>query len=1023
MTQTLVPEQPAQLEQDGGTPDGRGFLRRLTGGADPFPLWVLSALFFFDEFDTAAFAVLAPEIQDAFGLSTAGFSLLVITNLSIVLALAVPVGYYGDRLPRPVMVVAGGILAGIFSALTGVAMTLAVLVAVRLGNGVGRLVNDTVQTPLLADYYRPERRAGVIAFHRNAEQLGRIVGPLVAGLVALLFGWRAVFFVLVVPVVAFSLLALRLREPVRGGTDNPEAAREAQKEKAPPFREAARIILAVASLRRQYLAIAFIGAGFIPISFLPALFFEQTYGVGDFGRGTIASLFAFAGLIGIALGGRLTPGWMAKDQGEPMRWAGWSTVSVGVGLLLTTGAPTLWLAVLLGTVTSFTAGIFNAPYYTVLALVAPARVRALAFASGSLALLIGVWVLYLIIPVSRISDEVSARAGLAATAPYWIIGGLLLRSVAKHVAADGKAALDSLELTARLRRERESGDRTTLLACSGVDVAYDGVQVLFGVDMEIREGEIVALLGTNGAGKSTLLKAICGLVDPVGGAIYFDGRDITHSDPAASAAVGIVQVPGGKGIFPTLTVAEHFTAASWMFRKDTKRVEQSVEEVLDRFPRLRERYGQLAGNLSGGEQQQLALGMAFIAKPRLLIIDELSLGLAPTIVEQLLVLVREIHAQGATIVLVEQSLNVALSVADRAYFLEKGTVRFEGPTAELMGRDDIVRSVFLEGAGAPTAAAPATRQPARTSRRSPAPDTAAGSDVTDGAAPELDGPQPIALQATAVSKSFGGIRAVSDVRLHVRKGEILGLIGPNGAGKTTVFDLLSGFLIPDTGSVQLLGADVTRWSPDQRARVGLGRSFQDARIFPSLTVAENLAASLERHLPFHDHLASALALPAVGELEEDIAYTVGDLIELMSLGDYRDKFVSELSTGSRRIVDLAMSIAHDPEVLILDEPSSGIAQRETEALGPLLHRIRDETGCAMLVIEHDMPLIIGVSDRMLALELGRVIAEGTPDEVISDPRVVASYLGTDEAAISRSGSRRTAPRTPRTPRRRAKETT
>jgi branched-chain amino acid transport system ATP-binding protein len=134
-----------------------------------------------------------------------------------------------------------------------------------------------------------------------------------------------------------------------------------------------------------------------------------------------------------------------------------------------------------------------------------------------------------------------------------------------------------------------------------------------------------------------------------------------------------------------------------------------------------------------------------------------------------------------------------------------------------------------------------------------------------------------------------------------------------------------------------------------------------------------------------------------------VAWTVEDLVELMHLGAFRDKFVRELSTGSRRIVDLAMCIAHDPSVLLLDEPSSGIAQRETEALGPLLERIQRETNCALLVIEHDMPLITSVSDRIIALELGRPIAEGTPAEVIHDPMVIASYLGGDMAAISRSG--------------------
>src|SRR5205807_9735955 len=176
--------------------------------------------------------------------------------------------------------------------------------------------------------------------------------------------------------------------------------------------------------------------------------------------------------------------------------------------------------------------------------------------------------------------------------------------------------------------------------------------------------------------------------------------------------------------------------------------------------------------------------------------------------------------------------------------------------------------------------------------------------------------------------------------------------------------------------IVLKGIDVTGWGADRRAALGLGRSFQDARIFPSMTVAENIAMGLERHIEVRDHMASLLNLPAVQESEEDVAFTVDDLIELMNLGAFRDKFVAELSTGTRRIVDLAMAIAHDPTVLILDEPSSGIAQRETEALGPLLRRIREETSCSMLIIEHDMPLITSISDRMIALELGAVVTEG-----------------------------------------------
>jgi branched-chain amino acid transport system ATP-binding protein len=262
------------------------------------------------------------------------------------------------------------------------------------------------------------------------------------------------------------------------------------------------------------------------------------------------------------------------------------------------------------------------------------------------------------------------------------------------------------------------------------------------------------------------------------------------------------------------------------------------------------------------------------------------------------------------------------------------------------------------------------------------------------------------LSTRGLTKRFGGIVAVDDVDIDLFPDQILGLIGPNGAGKTTIFDLLSGLIPTDGGRIDFRGVDITGWPADRRAMLGLGRSFQDARIFPTLTVAENVAIGLERHIEVRDHFASLLDLPAVQESEEDVAYTVEDLIELLNLGSFRDKFVAELSTGTRRIVDLAMAIAHDPAVLILDEPSSGIAQREIEALGPLLRRIRHETGCAMLVIEHDMPLITSISDEIVALDLGRVVLRDVPDKVLSDARVVESYLGGDVTVIQRSGTRK-----------------
>jgi len=569
--------------------------------------------------------------------------------------------------------------------------------------------------------------------------------------------------------------------------------------------------------------------------------------------------------------------------------------------------------------------------------------------------------------------------------------------------------IDVPSLTADRRQTAASAaeplDRRTVeapagsaLVVRGLDVSYGSTQILFGVDMHVAAGEIVALLGTNGAGKSTLLNAVAGLVRPGAGTVVFDGAIITGTPANVTASRGLVLAPGGRGAFPTLTVAENLELAGWLFHKDSEYVREATDRVLGFFPILRERWQQKAGNLSGGEQQMLVLGQAFIARPKLLMIDELSLGLAPIVVERLLAIVRAIHANGTAIVLVEQSVNVAINLAERALFMEKGEVRFDGPTAGLLERPDILRAVFLQGAASVTRHAASLGERAEVtvspmSRKFVTRCDACGHE------------EPVVLEAHDLSISFGGVRAIRAVDLEVRRHQVVGIIGHNGAGKTTLFDLLSGYLTPATGRVLLLGTDVTRWTPDQRAIGGLGRSFQDAALFPSMTVVETIATSLERHVPTRDPLAAALGSPATRVSERAVRARVDELIDVMNLGAYANKFVSELSTGTRRVVDLACVLAHRPDVLLIDEPSSGVAQRETEALGPLLLSIRDQTDAAIVVIEHDMSLITSISDELVALDLGRVIRRGSPIEVVNDPRVIASYLGSKEEATNRSRPR------------------
>jgi ABC-type branched-subunit amino acid transport system ATPase component len=234
-----------------------------------------------------------------------------------------------------------------------------------------------------------------------------------------------------------------------------------------------------------------------------------------------------------------------------------------------------------------------------------------------------------------------------------------------------------------------------LLQVDHVSFSYGQLQVIFDVSLEVAAGERVALLGTNGAGKSTLLRLVSGLAAPDGGTIRFEGTDITRASPADRVDAGLVQLAGGRSTFPTLSVRENLEMGAYPFLRDRDRVEERVAEVLTLFPVLEGRLDQRAGTLSGGEQQMMGLARAIIAGPRLLVIDELSLGLAPIVVGEILATIDRLAERGVTMLIVEQSLNVAASITERAYFLEKGSVRFSGRTGDLLERGDLARSVFF----------------------------------------------------------------------------------------------------------------------------------------------------------------------------------------------------------------------------------------------------------------------------------------------------------------------------------------
>jgi ABC-type branched-subunit amino acid transport system ATPase component/predicted MFS family arabinose efflux permease len=969
----------------------------ITGGAPTYPLLVLFGLNAVEELDRSAVGILTPEIRDHFGLSIAGITSLFTLVFLVAILLAVPIAYYADRYNRVRIAIVGASMWMGFALLTGLSPTVVVLGIALAGSGIGSAVNTPTHLPLLADYYGVETRVRVYGFYRVASSLGQFVGPLSAGVLAYFLTWRAPFIVFVVPTAIFIFFALRLKDPARGAQERRALGADdevVQIEEHPPgLFEGFRLLWQVRTLRRYWATLPFFAPSIIGLVFLFAIFYAEEFGLNEVQRGIIAAVTepfqVVALIIGIPLAFRLA----SRGPAFLLRLSAGLAMVVGGLVLVLVLTPNLAFAIAANILMSALSALIAPTLLAMLSLLIPPRARAMGFSLWVVFALPGLIVLPII---GGVADRIGIRPAMLILIPVYFTGALILLTAGKFVAGDIQRTQTAAVAQAGVIHGRRQG-KVKLLTVRDLDVAYDRVQVLFGVDFDVDEGEIVALLGTNGAGKSTLLRAISGLTPASGGTILFDGRDTTYAAPNSLVAMGITQVPGGRGVFPSLTVEENLKIAGWLYRRDPKHVEEATRRVLEYFPVLEERWGELAGSLSGGEQQMLTLGQAFIAKPKLLMIDELSLGLAPIIVEKLLEIVEAIRAQGTTIILVEQSVNVALTVAQTAYFMEKGEIRFHGRTTDLLRRPDILRSVFLKG-GASLRASGSKRQGRRT-------------------APSRSGsrgePGPV-LEVKGLHKSFGGVTAVEDVSFDVGSNHILGIIGPNGAGKTTVFDLLSGFLLPDEGEVNLRGTDLSRLGADVRSRMGLGRSFQDARLFGGLTVAETIALALDRKLDIKDPIAEALNLPAVARSKAQVAKTVDEIIELLGLGDFRDKFISELSTGSRRIVDIGCSLAHEPSALLLDEPSSGIAQKEVEALGPMLLRIPQALGTALLVIEHDIPLITSISDELIAMDLGKVIARGKPLVVVKDRKVVTSYLGTSDTVIQRSGERSSKSRRPGT---------
>ncbi len=902
---------------------------RLGGGVSLFPLAVLFGIELLDQATQSAFNVLTPNIRDAFHLTNAGILFIVAIAGAAALAFTLPVAVLADRTRRIPIALIGALVGAAFSIALGAAQTAVVAGVMLAGVSMGQAVIFPTHNSLLADYYPVKARPRIYSAHRSGISLGAIAGVLIGAGLAAIWSWRAPFFVFALPIVVVVLIGLRLREPPRGHHEQVELSEQilasergepvsvgddvdVPVEPPPSLTEAWRTVWKIGVLRRIFFALPFLAASIAGFTSLASLQYQETFHLDAVHRAFLIAPIQVFDLLGLAVGAVIATRLANRDVSLVFRMlAVASLIAAGFAVLFAL-APTVPIAFIGNAGIDASLAVVGPGVLASLSLAIPARVRAVGFSIGALFVLPGLLVLPV---VGAIGDAVGFHYGLLMLVPVFVVGGLIVASAGSLIGRDVRNVWTSMRTRAEMLADRRAG-KLPLLAVRDLTAGYDGVVVLDGVEVEIGEGEIVALLGTNGAGKSTLLRAIGGVVEADHGAIVFDGRDITHLPPDEIARLGVAQVPGGEGIFPTLTVEENLRAAAWQGRRQGRRDAELIEEALTRFPVLAPRRAERAGNLSGGQQQMLGLAMALLTRPKLFLIDELSLGLSPLVVEELLGAIESMRSSGTAILLVEQSMNVAVSVADRVYVMDSGKVRFAGPASELTAHPELLWSVYIKKA--------ADSVPAE------AVDTVGATGA----------PSHSALEVRGVSLRFGGNAALDDVHLSAGAGEIVGIIGPNGAGKTTLFDVISGFLRPDGGHVELDGIDVTDRSAAARARLGLGRSFQDSRLFSALTVREALSVSLERFIQVGDPFNAVLRLPVQVRTEAAVSRRVDDLIDLLGLGRFADSLVSELSTGSRRLVDLAAVLAHQPSVVLLDEPSSGVAQREVEAMVGLLRNVR-----------------------------------------------------------------------------------
>jgi ABC-type branched-subunit amino acid transport system ATPase component/sugar phosphate permease len=684
-----------------------------SSGVGWYPLVALGMLVVVDEFQSYGFAVLGPEISRSLGVSATAIGSLLALKLLAITVGSLPMAAYVQRRPRRAAIAIGtGFLWSVATLFTGFVANIWGMLFITVADGASSGSVRAVHPPLIMDSYPPEARVRTLSFHRGSIKVGQVAAPLLVALLSAVLGftWRGFFLISGIVAIAAAFVALKLRDPGFGKWDTNrvrDAVREevgssagdvlSAEEVSLSFFEIVRRLMLMPTVRRLLAGYAVMGMWLVPLETFIFFFLEERWNMGPGARGVFFATLSALSIAGLIAFGRRGEKMFFDNPVKLIDFSVKMCVVMVASLAVSTFMPVFLLMGLFFAFTFAASAILFPSLSMLLLSIVPPKMRTHAAALSGIALA-GVGGMGGLLLLGGVDRRFGVAVAVASLSVPGLAAALVLRSSRETINGDLDRMIDDIIEDEELRGMTAKGIRLPMLACRHLDFSYGQVQVLFDVNFAVDDGEMVALLGTNGAGKSTLLRVISGLGLPSHGRIHFRGADITYLDAERRLALGITQVPGGRAVFGSLTVAENLRVYGHIHGTDKRAIDAGIDATFEAFPRLADHRNQRASTLSGGEQQMLGLGKALIMKPRLLLIDELSLGLAPKIVGELLEMVRKINQDGTAVVLVEQSVNIALSLVEHAYFMEKGGIRFDGPAKELLGRRDLLRSVFLEGA-------------------------------------------------------------------------------------------------------------------------------------------------------------------------------------------------------------------------------------------------------------------------------------------------------------------------------------